>query len=224
MTTILITGANRGIGLEFVKQYADEGAKVHACCRNPDNADDLKALKGDITLHALDVTDVAAIKALSKDINEPLDILIVNAGHGTRGEGDFGDLDYDVWKQFLDVNLYGAVATAEAFAPQVKKAKGKIAFLSSKMGSIEDASGGAMAYRTSKTSLNMASKVVANALASSGVAVGVFHPGWVKTDMGGPSALIDTQKSVSGLRDQIAKLTPGASLRLVAYDGDVIPW
>ena len=224
MTTVLITGANRGIGLEFAKQYASDGWKVHACCRKPDEAKDLGALEGDIKIHALDVTDHSAVKALAKDVSEPLDALIVNAGHGTRGEGEFGRYDYDIWRRFMDVNLYGSVATVEAFAPHVKKSKGKIAFLSSKMGSIGDASGGAMAYRTSKTALNMAVRVVAAALAGDGVAVGVFHPGWVKTDMGGPNALITTEHSVAGLRALIDNLKPDPAPPFLNYDGEKIPW
>ncbi|WDI30613.1 SDR family oxidoreductase [Hyphococcus flavus] len=224
MSTVLITGANRGIGLEFVKQYARDGWKVHACCRNPDKASELNTVQGDVFIHALDVTDHAAIVSLASDLAEPIDILVVNAGVGGRGEGDFGDYNYDVWKSVLDVNVYGSVATAEAFAPHVKNAKGKIAFISSKMGSIGDASGGAIAYRTSKTALNMAGKVVAAALAGEGVAVSIFHPGWVETDMGGPNALIKPDESVKGLRALIDQSPVTPSPRLLAYDGAEIPW
>jgi len=94
MTTVLITGANRGIGLEFVKQYAGEGARVHACCRNPDKADALKAVSGDIVLHKLDVSDFAAVKALGQKIDEPLDIVVANAGAGGKDTGDFGGYDF----------------------------------------------------------------------------------------------------------------------------------
>lgn len=224
MSTALITGANRGIGLEFVRQYAEDGWKVHATCREPKNAGDLRALPGDIVIHELDVADRVAIKALAQMLGGSLDIVIANAGKGVFGEGAFGELDYDIWREFIEINLFGAVATAEAFLPHLKQAKGKIALLSSKVGSIADASGGMMAYRTSKTALNMATKIMAHAVQDAGVAVGVFHPGWVKTDMGGPSALITPETSVAGLRRLIADMPVTQSPRFLNYDGKEIPW
>ncbi|MHA7872425.1 MAG: SDR family oxidoreductase [Hyphococcus sp.] len=224
MPVALITGSNRGIGLEFVKQYAVDGWTVHACCRSPDNADALKNVSGDVAIHALDIADREAIKALANDLDAPIDIVIANAGVGVPGEGKFGNLDYGAWRNFIEVNLFGSVATCEAFAPHVKIAKGKIAAISTKMASIGDASGGSMAYRTSKTALNMAMKVIASALAGEGVAVGVFHPGWVETDMGGPNALIDVRTSVKGLRALIETMPVTDAPRFLAYDGAEIPW
>jgi NAD(P)-dependent dehydrogenase (short-subunit alcohol dehydrogenase family) len=224
MPTILITGANRGIGLEFVRQYAADGWTVHACCRLPEKADALSAIEGSVAVHAADVTNHSSLETLSKNISGPIDVLVVNAGVHGKGAGDFGVLDYDVWRGVIETNVFGAVATAEAFTTQVINAKGKIAFISSKMGSISDASGGAMAYRTSKTALNMAAKVVACALSSEGVAVGVYHPGWVETDMGGPNALIKPDRSVKGLRKLIEKAPVTPSPEFLAYDGAKIPW
>ena len=224
MSTVLVTGANRGIGLEFVRQYAAGGWTVLACCRAPEAADALKALEGDIHIHKLDVGDRDAVKALAREIDAPLDLVIANAGVGVSGEGSFGDLDYEAWRRFIDVNLFGSVATCEAFTPHVTKAQGGIAVISTKMASIGDASGGAMAYRTSKTALNMATKVIAAALAPSGVAVGVFHPGWVVTDMGGPNGLIDTRTSVEGLRTLIDRMPVSDAPKFLAYDGQEIPW
>lgn len=223
MTTVLITGANRGIGLEFVKQYAGESARVHACCRNPDKADALKAVIGDIVIHALDVSDFAAVKALGEKIDEPLDIVVANAGAGGKDTGDFGAFDFGAFSQLLQVNTLGPVATLEAFAPHLKKAKGRFAAISSQLGSIENASGFAPAYSTSKAALNMAMKSLAPVFVVSGVAVGPFHPGWVKTDMGGQEAPVTPEISVKGLRKQIAAMKPGEP-RLVAYNGDVLPW
>lgn len=224
MPTVLITGANRGIGLEFARQYAADGWKVHACCRNPGAAAELNALKGDIAVHALDVTDIAAIRALAAKIDEPLDVVIANAGVGGWDISGFGAMDYNAWKRLMDVNLYGAVATCEAFAPHAEKAKGKIVAMTSQMGSIADASGGAVPYRTSKAALNMGVQAIAPDLASRGVAVAMFHPGWVKTDMGGPNASITTEKSVRGLRQRIEEMRPTPSPRFLAYDGREIPW
>ena len=223
MTTVLITGANRGIGLEFVKQYAGEGARVHACCRNPEKADALKAVSGDIVLHQLDVSDFAAVKALGQKIDEPLDIVVANAGAGGKDTGDFGDYDFEAFSNLLKVNTLGPVATLEAFGPQLKKAKGKFAAISSQLGSIENASGFAPAYSTSKAGLDMAIKSLAPLFTQAGVAVGPFHPGWVKTDMGGAQAPVTPEESVAGLRKQIAAMKPGEP-RLVAYNGEIMPW
>lgn len=224
MPSVLITGANRGIGLEFAKQYAANGWTVFACCRSPNDANELAAIEGDVRIHQIDVADRTVVEKCAVDIAEPLDVLVANAGVGGKEAGDFGALNYDVWRDVLIVNLFGAVATAEAFAGNVKKAKGKIALITSKMGSIDDASGGMMAYRTSKTALNMAGKVMAAALAGEGVAVGLFHPGWVETDMGGPSAPVKTPDSVSGLRREIDRLEASETPPFRGYDGADIAW
>lgn len=224
MPTVLITGANRGIGLEFARQYAADGWKVHACCRKPGSATELKALDGDISVHALDVTDHSAIRALAKDIGEPLDIVIANAGVGGWEIPGFGAMDYDAWKRLMDVNLYGAVATCEAFAPHAEKAKGKIVALTSEMGSIADASSGAIPYRTSKAALNMAIQAIAPDLARKGVSISTFHPGWVKTDMGGLNATTPPEKSVRNLRRRIEEMRPTPSPKFLAHDGRKIPW
>ncbi len=224
MTTVLITGANRGIGLEFVKQYAGEGARVHACCRAPEKAGDLKAVKGDVVVHKLDVSDFDAVKALGIEIDEPLDLVIANAGAGGKDVGDFGALDYDAFSRLLAVNTLAPVATLEAFAPHLKKAKGKFAAISSILGSISNAGGFAQAYSTSKAGLNMALKAYAPLFADTGVAFALFHPGWVRTDMGGPEAAVAVTDSVAGLRRQIEKMKAGAPLRLVDYQGNEIGW
>jgi len=225
MTTVLITGANRGIGLEFVKQYAGDGWRVLACCRAPDAAGDLRLAKGDIEIFKLDLNDSAAAKRLAASIEEPIDLVIANAGVGGWGIPSFGDFDYDGWADVMKVNLFGAVSTLEAFAPHVKKTKGKLAAISSRMGSIEDASSSfAVPYRTSKAALDMAMKCIALEMEPAGVAVGVLHPGWVQTDLGGPNALIATSESVSGLRQVIEKMKVTASPVLTDYAGNTLPW
>ena len=224
MPTVLITGANRGIGLEFVKQYAADGWKVHACCRNPAKAGALKSLRSDIHIHELEVTDVAALKALAKTITEPLDVVIANAGAGGKDAGDFGAIDYDAFSGLLRVNTLGPIATLEAFTPNLKAAGGRFAAISSNLGSIENATGFAPAYSTSKAALNMAMKAYAAQLAPMGVAIAPFHPGWVRTDMGGSEAPTGAGESVSGLRREIARMKPTASPRMVDYAGVVLPW
>ncbi|MEL7489379.1 MAG: SDR family NAD(P)-dependent oxidoreductase [Pseudomonadota bacterium] len=121
MPSVLVTGANRGIGLGFVDQYAWEGWRVHACCRAPDAADELKSLTGEIEVHALDVTDVTAIKALAAEIDTPLDVVIANAGVMGDAANDFGSIDFDAWDEAFAVNVRAVVAMAEAFAPHLEK-------------------------------------------------------------------------------------------------------
>lgn len=228
MPTLVITGANRGIGLEFVKQYAGDGWTVHAACRSPDSADELKDLKGDITVHRCDVSEEGDIAKLARDIDGPVDLLIANAGmmgpSGDDNPQEFGSLDYDGWERTHRVNTMGPVATCEAFLPHVEKAGGKLVAITSKMGSIGDSSSGRIIYRATKASLNMAMNMVAAACFNRGVAVGTLHPGWVRTDMGGPNGLIDVEESVTGLRNVIDKLEPSETAAFRAYDGKPIPW
>lgn len=225
MPSVLITGTNRGIGLECARQYASEGWAVHAACRDPESARELSAIPG-LHIHRLDVTDHDAVDRLATELDGPLDVLIANAGvMGPRGMTQtFGSLDYEEWRNVFEVNVYGAVKTCEAFTPHLEKTGGRMAVITSKMGSIEDTSGGMTIYRTSKAALNMAMVAATAGLQAKKIAVGIFHPGWVQTDMGGPSALITTEQCVSGLRQQIGKLTPTAKPQFLSYAGEVIPW
>lgn len=227
MPSILITGANRGIGLEFARQYAAEGWAVHATCRNPDKAKDLNNIKG-VMVHGLEVTDHPQIDALAAKLDAPFDIVIANAGVSGPRENNvqiFGSLDYDEWRNVFDVNVFAAVKTLEAFTPHLERGKHKkMVAISSKMGSIADTSGGSTLYRTSKTALNMAMTAAAADLAQRGIAVGVLHPGWVQTDMGGPSAMITPSQSVAGMRDVIDGMAPAEKAHFIGYNGEVIPW
>jgi NAD(P)-dependent dehydrogenase (short-subunit alcohol dehydrogenase family) len=224
MSAVLITGANRGIGLELVRQYAADGWKVHACCRTPGKASDLKALPGDITIHALDVADVNAIKTLGASLDEPLDVVIANAGLGGKEVGDFGAIDYDAFANLLAVNTLGPISMLEAFAPHLKETKGKFAAITSELGSVARASGYAPAYSTSKAALNMAVKSYAATLAAAGVAIAPLHPGWVRTDMGGASAPVTPRESVSGLRNRITEMQATPSPRYLDFSGAELPW
>ncbi|MEM9234509.1 MAG: SDR family oxidoreductase [Pseudomonadota bacterium] len=226
MPNMFITGANRGIGLEFARQYAAEGWNVHAACRSPESANDLKALNG-VTVHKLDVMDHAAIDRLAAELNIPFDVVIANAGvMGPRGDDQsFGTLNYGAWRETMEVNVYGAVRTCEAFTPHLEQGdQKKMAVITSKMGSIADTSSGYTIYRTSKTALNMAMVAAAPVLAQKDIAVGIFHPGWVQTDMGGENALISTEQCVKGLREQIEKTSPAEQPQFLTYAGDVVPW
>lgn len=224
MPTVLITGANRGIGLEFVRQYAKDGWRVIAVCRKPDEADELNAIEGDVRIQWADVADRDSLKNLAEKVG-PLDVLIANAGvYGPDRAGQsFGTLDYDGWARTMEVNLFGTVATLEALSPKLA-ANGKAVAISSQMGSIDDASSGSFAYRTSKTALNMAMTLIAAELGPKGISVATLHPGWVQTDMGGSNATVTPRDSVIGLREVIAALKPATRAPFLNYLGKTLPW
>ncbi len=232
MKTTLITGANRGIGLEFSKQYAAEGWRVLACSRNPGKSDELNKLAAQypelIKVLALDVSDHAQIKRLAQDLSdESIDLIINNAGiYPKSGVNSFGHTDYEEWMRVFRINTMAPLKMAEAFAAQLTRSEQKTFItITSKMGSIEDNSGGgSYLYRSSKTAVNMIVKSLAIDLQSAGIISIVIHPGWVKTDMGGPNALISTEQSVSGMRQVINNLSMADSGKFFSYDGQEIPW
>ena len=231
MATVLITGANRGLGLEFCRQYAEQDWHVIACSRNPDDAFDLNKLAGrhsNVQLEQLDVSEFAQIDALSgKLAAQPIDVLINNAGIYTDNKSNgFGHIDYQAWTQSLVVNTEAPVKMAEAFLPQIKKSDKKlIVNISSLMGSMADNdSGGSIFYRSSKAALNAAMKSLAIELKDQSVGVLIFHPGWVKTDMGGPNGLINADQSITGMRALIENFSLEQSGSFVQYDGTPMPW
>jgi NAD(P)-dependent dehydrogenase (short-subunit alcohol dehydrogenase family) len=212
--TVLITGANRGIGLEFARSFAADGWRVIACCRHPEKSQELKEIGGEIEVHKLDVTDGLAVASLARELADvAIDILINNAG--TYGpETGFGETDYDDWLDVLKVNTLAPMRLAERFVKQVGKSDRKlIVNISSRSGSIADnTSGGSYIYRTSKAALNMVTKGLAVDLKRHGITVVSFHPGWVQTDMGGDGAPVSVKDSVAGMRAAIDKLTPADSV------------
>ena len=227
MPSVFITGANRGLGLEFARQYAADGWRVIGTCREPAAANALVHLKGDVEIHPLDVTDHAQVQALAKTLKRnTIDVLLNNAGiYGPRPT-PFGDVDYDAWRQVTNVNAMSPLKVCESFVEHVAAGDLKImAALTSKMGSIADnTSGGSYIYRSSKAALNAVMKSLAADLKSRGITVIVLHPGWVKTDLGGPSALIDADESVTGMRKVIGGARPDDSGCFFNYDGKSIPW
>lgn len=228
MSTVLITGANRGIGLELTKQYAEAGWHVLACCREPNTAAALNALASNhsnIKIYALDVAEFKQIDALAKQLNNVvIDVLINNAG--VYPEGNLSDADVDNWLNGFKVNSIAPLKMAMAFTPHIASSQlKKLATLSSKMGSIDDnTSGGSYMYRSTKTAVNSVMKSLSIDLKPHGIAVVTLHPGWVETDMGGPNALINTQTSVAGLRQVIDHLSLENTGKFIAYDGKEIAW
>ncbi len=227
MPSVLITGASRGLGLEYARQYAADGWKVFATCRDPENAEALRGLPGDVDVRPLDVADFGQIQELAKALRkESIDLLLNNAGiYGPR-PSKLGGIEYDAWEQVMRINVLSPIRVTECFRDHVAGgALKKIAFMSSKMGSMGDnESGASYIYRSSKAALNAAAKSLSVDLKPRGIAVAILHPGWVRTDMGGPGGLIDAPESVSGLRRVIDELSLENSGRFSNYDGTEIPW
>ena len=231
MPSILITGANRGLGLAFSKQYAAAGWRIYAACRVPDDADTLNAAaaatEGRLTVHALDIGDGDSVAALAAGLaDEPLDVLLNNAGvYLGKGRG-FGETDYDDWQETLRINTLAPLRMAEALIGNIASSERKqIICMSSKMGSMADnTGGGAYLYRSSKAALNAVMRSLAADLADRGVTVIAFHPGWVSTDMGGKEAPVTPAASVHGMREVIDALTPADSGRFLDYQGKDVPW
>lgn len=226
MPTVMITGANRGLGLEFAREYAAEGWTVIATCRDPASAGELKAAGKAVEVHGLDVADFPAIGRLAQSLKvRPIDVLINNAGvMGT--ERRLGELDGERWLATLRVNAVAPLLVAQAFLFNLKAGAGKKAvFLTSLMGSIADnTSGGYYDYRSSKAALNAGVKSFAVDTAADGITAVVLHPGWVKTDMGGPNAPVERGASVGGMRKVIARLKPSDSGHFFNFDGKELPW
>lgn len=232
MNTVLITGANRGIGLEFARQYAADGWQVVACCRQPQQAEALNRLadqyKDRFSIHRLDVRELAEIDQLSHKLQDlPIDILINNAGvypHAQNGE--FGRISYDDWMEAFRVNTFAPLKMVEALIEQIACSQLKIvATITSKMGSIADNQrGGSYIYRSSKAAVNMVVKSLAIDLQPRGIIAVLLHPGWVQTDMGGRGALISTKQSVTGMKSILGRVTHSDTGKFIAYDGQHIPW
>ena len=229
--TVLVTGANRGLGLEFVRQYAQAGWKAWAACRAPKSAKELKALQsqhgGAIEILALDVTDAASVGGAAAQLRgEPIDLLLNNAGVGSPPAQKIGSLDYAAWARVMDANVLGPARVIEAFVDNVARGGDKrIVTVTSRMGSIEDnSSGGSYAYRSSKAGVNAVMKSFSIDLAPRGITCVVVHPGWVRTDMGGAGGKLAPAESVKALRGLIESLGSKDAGKFYDYDGSKLPW
>jgi NAD(P)-dependent dehydrogenase (short-subunit alcohol dehydrogenase family) len=223
MPTLLLTGANRGIGLEFARQYAAEGWRIIATVRDPKRAEALRAISGKIEIHALDVTDFRAVEKLAAKLSdEKIDLLIANAGISGPREMSVDHLDAEAWGEVFRVNAMAPLAVAGAFLEPLRRGKAKAIAISSRMGSVAANEGGRFVYRSSKTALNM----VWNCFAKDNpeLTVVVLHPGWVRTDMGGESAPVVPTDSVAGMRKVIAGLKPADTGKFFDFTGEALPW
>ena len=228
--SILVTGSNRGIGLELVKQYADAGWRVYACCRKPELASELNQLSDNnaqISVHALDVSDTSQINVLEKELKgKAIDILLNNAGIYGPNDARFGNTNEQQWLECIRINTIAPMKVMEAFVENVAASQRKlIATMSSKMGSMADnGSGGSYIYRSSKAAVNAVMKSASIDLKPRGIKVAILHPGWVKTDMGGPDAEITSEECVNNLRKNLGNVSLDNSGTFFEIDGSVIPW
>jgi NAD(P)-dependent dehydrogenase (short-subunit alcohol dehydrogenase family) len=231
MPSVLITGANRGLGLEFCRQYGAQGWRIFACCRQPETATELQALAEKwqhLTIHMLDVADFQTIDQLAEQLgSETIDVLLSNAGvYGDKRDHSFGALDYPTWEKTLRINTIAPVKLAESFLPNLLKSqKPLIVAMSTLMASMADnGSGGSILYRSSKAGLNAAMKSLALDLKPQAIAVLILHPGWVKTDMGGENAPTSPEESIAGMRKVIDEFTLEKSGTFLNFKGVQQPW
>jgi len=228
--TTLITGANRGIGLAMARLATKRGDLVLAAARRPGAAlalDDLARKNRNVSVLNLDVTDPEEMAAAAATIEDaPIDLLICNAGqYRARGGLDDPEYTYDAWHTLMMTNVAGIFFTVRAFLSRLEQAtEPKIAIISSMMASNERAPGGSYIYRASKAAATNLARNLAIDLKAQGIAVGAYHPGWVRTEMGGQSATVDVEDSAKGLMQRFDALTLETSGVFEDYRGEAIPF
>ncbi len=224
MPTILIVGASRGIGLEYVRQFAAAGWRTIGTVRDMAKGADVSKAGGEVYL--CDVNDAASVARLAKSLaRDAIDVLVCNAGIYTGRDWKLGATDFAAFEEILRTNTLAPLRVAEALIENVARSERKtIVFTSSRMGSNAQTNGGSMPYRVSKAALNSVAKNMAHDLAPRGITTITTHPGWVRTEMGGAGAAIDVSGSVAGLKKTIEKLTPADNGKFFNYDGSELPW
>ncbi|MEM7743416.1 MAG: SDR family oxidoreductase [Pseudomonadota bacterium] len=220
---IVIVGASRGIGLEMARQAKARGDRVTATVRSDASAKALDGIADEVLICA--VADEASLAKAAGASDTAIDLLVCNAGvYRGRGALDAPDSGADAWEEVLMTNVAGPFLCARAFLPRIEAAKGKIAIISSKMGSNARAPGGAYLYRASKAAATNVASNLASELRDRGVAVGSYHPGWVRTDMGGSAADISAEESASGLLSRFEALSVSTTGVFEDYAGEAIPF
>lgn len=234
MPTVLVTGASRGLGLEFARQYAGDGWTVIATCRDPRRAPLLDkvaaAASGRVSIEPMDVSDFAQVDRLAaKYKGQPIDILINNAGVA-RGDVErqrLGAMDFEGWLTLLRINTLAPVKVTEAFTDNVAvSGQKKVAAVSSTVGSLVEMDYPVYPYATSKAALNKAIRLMAAQLRDRGVIVIALCPGHAKTDMGNmaPGASVDVDASVAGMRRIIGTATAATSGTFTRWNGQTVAW
>jgi len=227
MPTTLITGANRGLGLEFTRQYAAEGWRVIACVRDVAKAGALQRLGDNVEIYPLDVSDFSAIDQAAENLaGIAIDVLLLNAGLNPQLEAPNAEgADYDAWPEVFRVNTMAPLRLAVAFRDHVAASQKKIvAAISSGGATISQAKGGNYLYRSSKAALNLCMSGLAKEYADRGLIIVMLAPGWVRTDMGGPNATFTPEDAVGRVRTVIDGLTRKDSGRFINNDGSDYPW
>ena len=222
--TVLITGANRGIGLELARQYSDAGWDVIGTARRPDAATELRELG--VHVVQLDVTNQDSVSQMAKKLgDQAIDLLINNAGILPPGRSVSG-IDFEVFNQVLAVNTVGPIRVTQALLPNLQAGEMKtIVNTTSELGSIsENSHGSYYGYRESKAALNMFTRSLAAELRPDGFTCIVIHPGWVQTDMGGPSATVTVPDSAAGIRKVITNLSIADTGTFWNFEGQILPW
>jgi NAD(P)-dependent dehydrogenase (short-subunit alcohol dehydrogenase family) len=225
MATVLITGANRGIGLELTKRYAEGGDDVIACCREPQKADDLNGLPK-VEVCGLRVSDGGSVAALKAEIGErPIDLLINNAGTPVPVKQTALEMDYDGWAEAFAVNTMAPFRMLQTFRENLKVADGgKIITITSQMGAMDLNWPVMYAYSSSKAAVNKIMRMVSLELAADGTAVALIHPGYVKTQMGGEGAEIEVEESAAGIMSVIEGISLEGTGCFMKWNGEVHPW
>ncbi len=227
MATVMITGANRGIGLELSKRYAAAGNEVIACCREPDKADGLQNLEN-IRIYGVAVSDGDSVAALAAEVgDQPIDILINNAG--TPGpapdQQSALQMDFEGWADAFAVNTMAPLRVLQAFRENLKVADhAKAITITSQMGALDLNWPVMYAYCSTKAAVNKVMRMISVELANDETAVALIHPGFVKTDMGGPNAEIEPSESAEGIMSVIEDVTLEVTVCFMKWNVEVHAW
>ncbi len=228
MTTVLVTGTNKGVGLEITRILADRGDKVIACCRRPGEAESLREIEGDVDIREVAVGDDASVRSLASDLNGlPIDVLINNAG--TKGpetnRQSALDMDFQGWADAFNINSMGPVRMMQALMPNLRLADSpKVMTVTSQMGALSLDMTAAHAYCASKAAVNKFMRLASIDLKPDGVAIGLVHPGWVRTDMGGPQAQLSPEESAKGCIEVTEALNLENTGGFWKWDGQIHDW
>ena len=226
MATVLVTGASRGIGSELVKQYSAEGAEVIACVRDTAAAPGLEGVNGNVRIVQMDTGSPESIAASAAEVgDQALDVVINNAGYVGGAKQSIDDVDLDEWHRTLDINTIGPLLIARAFkANLAASGDGKLMNVTSQLAASTWPFGGMLVYSSTKAAFSKVAQILALDWKEDPITVALVHPGWVRTDMGGPNAEISAEESASGIRSLIAGLTKADSGKFYKWNGDIHPW